>query len=125
MSISAECLPVAATVEKLLLEAVNATLSDSIDIEKELALYAKDVDIPHLKLELQMLLDLVKTYNESNHNICTATNLRTIADLLQTVSNSKVFFREVYKLTRIFFTFPITLPLQKEHPSLKHFFDLH
>ena len=79
-----------------------------IDIEKEFALYAKDVDIPHLKLELQMLPDLVKTYNESNHNIRTVTNLRTIADLLQTVSNSKVFFREVYKLTRIFFTFPIT-----------------
>lgn len=102
-------LPVAATVEKLLLEAANATLSDSIDIEKELALYAKDVDIPHLKLELQMLPDLVKTYNESNHNIRTVTNLRTIADLLQTVSNSKVFFREVYKLTRIFFPFPITI----------------
>ena len=66
----------------------------------ELALYAKDVDIPHLKLELQMLPDLVKTYNESNHNSRTITNLRTIADLLQTVSNSKVFFREVYKLTR-------------------------
>ena len=31
-------LPVAATVEKLLLEAANATLSDSFDIEKELAL---------------------------------------------------------------------------------------
>ena len=55
-----------------------------------------------------MLPDLVKTYNDSNHNIRTITNLRTIADLLQTVSNSKVFFREVYKLTRIFFTFPIT-----------------
>ena len=34
--------------------------------------------------------------------------LRTIADLLKTVGNSKVFFGEVYKLTRIFFTFPIT-----------------
>ena len=60
-------LPVAATVEKLLLEAANATLSDSFDIEKELALYAKYVDIPHLKIELQMLPDLVKTHNDSNH----------------------------------------------------------
>ena len=63
-------LPVAATIEKLLLEAANATLSDSFDIAKELALYAKDVDIPHLKIELQMLPDLVKTYNESNHKVC-------------------------------------------------------
>ena len=81
------------TVDKLLLEAANATLSDSFDIEKELALYAKYVDIPHLKIELQMLPDLDKTYNESNHKIRTVTNLRTIADLLKTVGNSKVFFQ--------------------------------
>ena len=91
---------------KLLLEAANATLSDSFDIAKELALYAKDVDIPHLKIELQMLPDLVKTYNESNHKVCTVTNVRTIAELLN-VSNSKALFREVYKLTKIF-TIPVT-----------------
>lgn len=49
-------LPVAAIIEKLLLEAAQATLSDSFDVAKELAFYAKDVDIPHLKMELQMLL---------------------------------------------------------------------
>lgn len=101
-------LPVAATIEKLLLEAAQATLSDSFDVAKELALYAKDVDIPHLKMELQMLPDLVKAYNEANHKICTVTNVRTVAQLLNDVSNSKALFREVYKLTKIFFTIPVT-----------------
>jgi hypothetical protein len=41
------------------------------------------VDIPHLKMELQMLPDLVKTYNDSNHKICTVTNVRTIAELTE------------------------------------------
>ena len=45
---------------RLLLEAGNATPSDSVDIAKELALHNKDVDIPHLKIELQILPDLVK-----------------------------------------------------------------
>ena len=74
-------LPVAATIEKLLIQAANATLSDGFDITKELALYAKDVDIPHLKIELQMLPDLVKTL--SNNKICTVTNVHTIAELLK------------------------------------------
>ena len=101
-------LPVAATIERLLLEATNAILSEHFDIAKELALYSKDVDIPHLKIELQMLPDLVKTFNESHHKISTATNVRIIADLLNNVSNSKVLFREVYKLTRLFFAIPVT-----------------
>ena len=101
-------LPVAATIEKLLLEAPQATLSDSFDVAKELALYTKDVDIPHLKMELQMLLDLVKTYNETKHKICTVTSVHTVAELLNNISNSKALFREVYKLTKIFFTIPVT-----------------
>lgn len=64
MSISAEWLTSCCYCRET---TANATLSDSFDIEKELALYAKDADIPHLKIELQMLPDLVKTYNESNH----------------------------------------------------------
>lgn len=55
-------------MEKLLLEGANATLFDGVYIENELALYAKDVDIPHLKIELQMLLDLVKIF-EQPHNL--------------------------------------------------------
>ena len=74
---------------------------------QELALYAKDVDTPHLKMELQMLPDLVKTYNETNYKICTVTIVRTVAQLLNDVSNSKGLFREVYKITKIF-TIPVT-----------------
>ena len=89
-------------IEKLLLEAANATLSDSFDIAKELlALYAKDVDIPHLKIELQMLPELGKTYNESNRKVCTV-DVCTITELLN-VSNSKALFRDVYKQEYFFY----------------------
>ena len=43
--------------------------------EKELPLYANDVDIIHLKIELQMLPDFVKM---SNHRILTITSLRPL-----------------------------------------------
>ena len=81
-------LPIAGAIEKVLLQAGNATPTDSFDVAKELALYMKDVDISHLKLELQMLPDLIKTYNDSNHKIYTITNVRTVAELLNNVSNS-------------------------------------
>ena len=51
-------IPVAATIEQLLLEAANGTLSKGCDISEQLKLYSKDIDTPHLKIELQMLPDL-------------------------------------------------------------------
>ena len=137
-------LPVVATIEKLLLEAANGTLLDHVDIAKELALYAKDLDTLHLKLEMKMLPDLVKTYmyNESHHKISNVTKVRTIADLLNNVSNSKMLFREVYKLTKIYFTIPVTTATAERtfsalchlktffrsiltQPNLNHFMLLH
>ena len=94
---------VAVTIEKLLLETDNGTLLDHVDITKELALYAKDLRTFHLKLKMNMFPDLVKTYNESHHKISNVTNVRTIADLLNNVSNSEILFGEVYKLTKIFY----------------------
>ena len=84
------------------------TLSDNYDISEQLKLYSKDIDIPHLKVELQLLPDLVKTYNETNHAVRKVTNVRTLGELINNVSNTKLLFREVYKLTRIFFTLPVT-----------------
>ena len=68
-----------------------------------LALYDRDVDIPHLTIELQMLPDLVKTY-ESNHNIRSVTNVRTIAEVLSSVVTEEV--RQGQKVNVICFSLP-------------------
>ena len=36
------------------------------------------LDIPHLSIQLKMIPDLVKAYNEENQAICIVTNVCTI-----------------------------------------------
>ena len=72
--------------------------------EKELPLYANDVDITHLKIELQMLPDFVKM---SNHRILTITSLLPLQIPLKPLATAKCY-SEVYQHSKIFFTFPIT-----------------
>ena len=100
---------VAAVLEKLLLDAVNGAMSNTADFPDELnTYYSKDIELSHLKPELAMLPDLLSTHNQKNSAISTVTNVRTIAELMNSVSNSKSFFREVVKLIRIYFTLPVT-----------------
>ena len=61
-------MPVAASIEKLLLNAINGTLSDDFSDTPELDIYAKDVDTSNLKIQLQMLRNLLKAYNEKSSN---------------------------------------------------------
>ena len=72
-------MPVAAAIEKVLLDATNSTLEDSKDPEV-LTLYTKFLDIPHLSIQLKMIPDLVTAYNEENQPICRVTNVCTICD---------------------------------------------
>ena len=76
----------------------------------EVGLYAQDIDIPRLIMQLQMLPDLLKTYNEKNPSvrICKVTNLRTICEIMNGVSSGKSIFREVFKLLKIALTIPVT-----------------
>ena len=78
-----------------------------------------------------MLPDLISTYNQSNKAITKVTSVRTIAEMLIVVANSKSFFWEICKLVRIYFTIPIFTAtaersfsmlrwLAKNIPSLKH-----
>jgi len=56
-------LPVVVVIEKVLLDACNG-LSDSGDLPEEIQqLYQSDLDLPRLKVQLQMLLDLNRTRN--------------------------------------------------------------
>ena len=83
-------LQVAAALEKLLLDAVNNALPDATSMPDELEkYYSKDIDLSHLKTEITMLPDLLSTYNQDNCKITKVTNVRTIAQILNAVSNSK------------------------------------
>ena len=102
-------LPIAASIEKLLLDAANHTLSVTCVLLEELniILYPKEIDMTHLKTELQMLPDLVKAFNENTEpRICKVTNVRTLCKVMYKVSSSKKIFREVFKLIRTFFHYP-------------------
>ena len=55
-----------------------------------------------------MIPDLVKAYNEENQPICRATNVCTICEILNSVSNSKTMFKQVCNLIKILLTVPVT-----------------
>ena len=98
-------MPIAAAVEKLLLDAANGTLEDTSEI---LTLYAKSIDIPHLAIQLKMIPDLIKAYNEKHLPIHTVTNVRTLCEVLNSISDSKTMFSQVCELVKIVLTIPVT-----------------
>ena len=71
-------------IEKVLLNASNG-VSDLGDLPEEIQqLYRNDLDLPRLKVQLQMLPDLIRTRNIKVPNsvpIKEVTNIRTLCDL--------------------------------------------
>ena len=60
-------MPVAAALEKVLLDAVTTQTSLTDDsLPSVLGMYSKDINIPHLAIQLKMLPDLVRAFNENN-----------------------------------------------------------
>ena len=96
----------AAALEKTLLCAFDCEYS----IPDEISLYSKDVNIDKLKLQIQMLLDLLKSYNQANpsQTIISVTSLRTLCDLMNSIESSKTMLSEVFQLLRIILTMLIT-----------------
>ena len=76
-------MPVAAALEKLLLDAANDRLVGS-DYPPELKLYLKDINVDRLLIQLKMLPDLLKTYNQSTliHRV---TNAQTLCETLNEI----------------------------------------
>ena len=58
-------IPVAAALEKVLLDSTQG-LFNQASLPNQLDMYSKDVDNRRLVLQLQMLPDLVRTYNDMN-----------------------------------------------------------
>ena len=100
-------------IEKLLIHATNRTdVEIGIgDIPADLKLYEKDVDLGKLKIQLQMLPDLIRTRNMKIPNcvpIKRVTNVQTLFDVMNEISMSKEMFSEVHGLLKIFYTIPVT-----------------
>ena len=99
-------IPAAAAIENLILNAINASENSEIP---ELELYKKDVNFVNLKAQLQMLPNLLKTYNENTgQKIVKVTTLRTKCDIFNAVPSSKSLFQDIFILLRILLTIPVT-----------------
>ena len=69
-----------------------------------------DLDLPRLKVQLQMLPDFIRTRNIKLPNstpIKKVTNVRMLCDLINEVSISKEMLSEVVCLIQFFFTIPV------------------
>ena len=102
-------LPTVSAIERVLLNASNGTpISDSEELSGEFLLYDKDINLPRLKIQLQMLPDLIRARNampSSSHvPIKAVTNLRTLCDIMNELSVSK----EIIRILKIFYTIPVT-----------------
>jgi len=102
-------MPVAAALEQMLLNSARGSFSADA-LPSELHMYRKDVDEQRLCVQLKMLPDLVHTYNERNPAtpIKQVTSLRTLCDIINDVSSSKVMFSEVFRILRLVLTIPVT-----------------
>ena len=98
---------IAAAIENTLL--CSANNADG-HVPDEIKLYSKEIDIEHLKIQLQMLPELIRTFNENNPAIAVknVTNLRTLCEVMSDVSSSKNLLCEVFNLLRIALTIPVT-----------------
>ena len=102
-------MPIAATLEKLVLYAIQSDMS-SEHLPNELKLFEKDMDILQLSAQLHMLPDLLLAYNDKNPQtvIKKVTNLRTVCEIFNDITYSKTMFSEVFKLLRLTLTIPVT-----------------
>ena len=103
-------MPLAAKLEKMFLDAANGTCNFNHGLPDELKLCGTDVKLDRLLIQLQMLPDLIQTYNKANPTIAIkkVTLVSTLCDAMNSISASKTMLSEVYKLLRILLAIPVT-----------------
>lgn len=85
-------------LEKLLMFAANNEDNSEITISEVVKTYSQDFNAEKLKIQLQMLPDLVKTYRESqNLNRLVVTKISTILDIFIKVPGARELFSEIDK----------------------------
>lgn len=88
-------LPVAAVLEKTLIDAAN---SSPDQVSDDLQIYKNDLNLVRLQTQLHMLPDLIRTRNMKPTcavPIRRVTNVRTLCEVMNEVSMSKFMFSEV------------------------------
>ena len=70
--------------------------------------FYEDINKPRLTIQLRMIPELVRTYNEPNSTSTTmqVTNLRTLCEMMNNVTSRKTMFREVCTLLHRVLTAP-------------------
>ena len=97
-------------IESLLIDAANGRKIETIP--ESLLKYLKDDE--HLKIQLSMVADMIKTSLMDQMaikevtNVRKVTNVRTIADTMQESEIYKGMLTEIDKVLKIYFTFPVT-----------------
>ena len=67
-----------------------------------------DIDLEHLKIQLSLVQDMIKTANSESIPVTKVTNVRTIAEAMNTSDIYKTMLSEVNRLLQLYFTFPVT-----------------
>ena len=103
-------LPIAAKLEKLLIDAANGSFTDGDLSQEIIELYSRDLDKASLSNQLKMLPQLVHTYNAGNPQtpIREVTSLRTMCDIMNSISVSRTLFNQIDRLLHIILTVPVT-----------------
>ena len=101
-------MPIALSIEKVLLDSANGVFLK--EIPDELHICNKDIHMDRLLIQLQILPDMIKTYNESQLAIKVrkVTILRTITDIINALPSCKSMLSEVNKLVHILLTMPVS-----------------
>ena len=87
---------------------VNAANGDSYDNQLEQldsSCFAGDFDLPTLKRQLPLLVDVIKA---ADPQVCKVTSIHTVCDALNTSTTYKQMLSEVHKLLRLYQTVPVT-----------------
>lgn len=92
-------------IEVLLLNATNGEVVQSLP-STVLDYVGNDFDQERLKCQLSLIPDMIKTATDGRIN--KVTHIRTIADIMQRSSIYRGMLSEVFKLLKLFFTFPVT-----------------
>ena len=92
-------------IEVLLLNATNGEVVQSLP-STVLDYVGNDFDQERLKCQLSLIPDMFKTATDGSIN--KVTHIRTIADIMQRSSIYRGMLSEVFKLLKLFFTFPVT-----------------
>ena len=94
-------------MEDILISSCNGTVNKPSN--QLCNLYSSDIDVNRLIPQLSVMPEVVNIFNkESGSTVKKVTTVRTICDIMNNTSSSKVMFSEVDKLLKIYLTVPMT-----------------